>query len=1199
MKIETRLTSAVIDLEISEYIRRLRKVLVLTQEAFAKKIGVSFATVNRWENGQTKPSALALEKIRRMEPLSLAEPIPKESGGHDASLEAVLPDFTARPDAVKAIVEAERLAFAHTVNPAFATEVSRIDPLPHQRIAVYDVMLKQPRLRFLLADDAGAGKTIMAGLVIREMLSRQSIRRVLIVPPAGLVGNWQRELRELFQMDAAIASGHDMVRGNPFSETDCNILIVSIDTLRGDRARALLAVPDAIPYDLVIFDEAHKLSCNQGSDFRVTKSDRYKLAEMLAGASENSSSAWKLPWKAEHLLLLTATPHMGKDYPYFALWRLLDAQCFSTLQAFENIPTEISAGHFIRRTKEEMVSLDGAPLYPMRVSDTLAYSLTGGEDSEQALYEATTEYLRYFYNKAQIFNRSAARLALSVFQRRLSSSTYALLRSFERRLEKLSDLIAKVEEGKITERQLATWQSRYQPDIFEEKTADDEDYDGSGLEENERAEDDALGNVVASTLSELMAEREHVRTLVALAKRVLAKGGEAKFEKLREVIADSRFGGEKILIFTEHRDTLFYLNNRLSALGYAGRLAHIHGGMNYLERQGAIEHFRKPVVEHGAQYMICTDAAAEGVNLQFCWIMINYDIPWNPARLEQRMGRIHRYGQKHDPVFLLNLVAPATREGKVLKTLLDKLERIRAQLSSDKVYDSIGRVFSEVSIKIYMERALEAAQSNTLDDLVDELDGRITAEQLNAALSKERNIFGHGGDVASKLPDLRDALQQEEYRRLLPGFIHGFARLAAPLLDMRLEGGAAGLFTVDVSHSPHAAALWAAMSGYASSGQTPLLSFARPSLAGELWMHPGEPIFAAFCSALRFACGKEALRGGIFMDARARRPYLLHVAKFAIHNGFGSPIWHLAAVRQENAELEICPLEQFLCIRSRDSGDAARGLKDEAQRMALNISIHRESARVFLLEHCRIKALVDADAIRDGLPQRERLLRKGYEFWEIELASRRTALKRKERQGEKVYDELDGVIANMRNLADGRDTALAELLAEPENIRPGEVVFVAHALVLPEEDGADGDVWKHDAVEGVAMNAVRVYESGYGEVYPVHVPELARAQGLQDYPGFDVLSFRRRRDGTRERRCIEVKGTRGHEFVEMTENEWNRAMTLRSEYWLYVVADCATPAPRLLRVQDPAWNLLARPTVKTSERRRLSFSDILPLAEGE
>ena len=366
-------------------------------------------------------------------------------------------DFTTPPEIVRVVAEGERLSFGHLFNPAFAAEISQIDPLPHQRIAVYDHMLRQPHLRFLLADDAGAGKTIMAGLYIREMLSRRLPRRVLIVPPAGLVGNWRRELLTLFNLPFRIISGADARDGNPFIGEDSDRLIAKLDTLAGDKMFSRLRDPNVNPYDLVIFDEAHKLSADRGNDMRVRKTDRYRLAEALAGAP-GLDHGWRLPWHAQHLLLLTATPHMGRDYPYYALWRLLDPQVLSTPEAFKAYPPEHRRCHFIRRTKEEMVKLDGKPLYPTRISDTHGYDLSQGEVSEQSLYDETTDYLRHVYNRAKLLNRSAARLAMSVFQRRLASSTYALFRSLERRMEKLQALIRDVQQGRLTMEQLTLLQ---------------------------------------------------------------------------------------------------------------------------------------------------------------------------------------------------------------------------------------------------------------------------------------------------------------------------------------------------------------------------------------------------------------------------------------------------------------------------------------------------------------------------------------------------------------------------------------------------------------------------------------------------------------------------------------------------------------------------------------------------------------------
>jgi len=349
---------------------------------------------------------------------------------------------------------------------------------------------------------------------------------------------------------------------------------------------------------------------------------------------------------------------------------LLDPWVFTTPKALAAYPFAQRSRYFLRRVKEEMLTLEGRPLYPLRVADTLGYALRQGEISEQTLYDRTTAYLETYYNRAQLLNRSAARLAMSVLQRRLASSTWALLRSLERRLTKLDGLIAEVRQGRLSMAQLDLLQQTLsgEDDPFEARTADEEK-GGDGREDNEDAEERLLQGVIARSLVDLEIERAQVAALLDLARRVYALGDEAKFTRLRDVLRDERYAGEKFLIFTEHRDTLEFLVGRLDGLGYAGQTAQIHGGMDYRERERHVAEFRKPLAEGGARFLICTDAAGEGINLQFCWLMFNYDVPWNPARLEQRMGRIHRYGQSHDPVHLFNLVATTTREGQVLKTL--------------------------------------------------------------------------------------------------------------------------------------------------------------------------------------------------------------------------------------------------------------------------------------------------------------------------------------------------------------------------------------------------------------------------------------------------------------------------------------------------------------------------------------------------
>ncbi|MBM3313795.1 helix-turn-helix domain-containing protein, partial [candidate division WOR-3 bacterium] len=645
----------------AERILRLRKRLGLTQVAFAELLGVSFVTVNRWENGKSEPSDRLWEEILKHDPQRSATapmlPGPQMELGRACGPTAapVVPDFTGDPNITRMVVEGDRLSFGHLFNPTFATEAALIDPLPHQRIAVYEHMLTQPRLRFLLADDAGAGKTIMAGLYIREMLARRLIRRVLIVPPAGLASNWRRELSKLLGLHFNIVVGSDARLGNPFTGPNGDLVIAKLDTLAGENMFKRLQEDTTTPYDLVVFDEAHKLSADRDPDYRMRRTDRYRLAEALCGVSHDTSR-WRLGWQTRHVLLLTATPHMGKDFPYYCLWRLLEPEVLSTFDAFNEYPAGERGNHFIRRTKEEMVGYDGVPIYKQRQCDTLPFDLTQGLNGEQELYDATTEYIRFYYNKSRVLNRSAARLAMSVFQRRMASSTYALKRSLERRLERLDKYIADMKAGAIDE---AVW-TRFQEelnrkltDAFEARTPDEESPVG-GREESEAEEDRAL-EAFAVPLSQLEDERVRVEKLLALARRAYDKGEESKFDRLHELLREPRFANQKLIVFTEYRDTMEFLARRFDGLGFAGRIARIHGGMSTEERDDQVEFFRRGLYDAGAQILVATDAAGEGINLQFCWAMVNYDIPWNPARLEQRMGRIHRYGQQHDPVVIANL----------------------------------------------------------------------------------------------------------------------------------------------------------------------------------------------------------------------------------------------------------------------------------------------------------------------------------------------------------------------------------------------------------------------------------------------------------------------------------------------------------------------------------------------------------------
>ncbi len=1161
----------------AEQIKQLRARLGLTQVMLAERLGVSFPTVNRWENSKSVPSQLSWNRL-----LEISGELDEEAAVAETPAATAGPpmlEFTASPEIVRAVVEGERLSFGHLANPAFATETSNIDPLPHQRIAVYDHMLKQPRLRFLLADDAGAGKTIMTGLYVREMLSRRLLRRVLIVPPAGLIGNWQREMQVLFNLSFNVIAGADAKNANPFVGPGSDRAIVSVDTLAGERVFARLREEQVEPYDLVVFDEAHKLSVDRGNDLRVRKTDRYKLAEALAGI-RGLDPAWRLPWTPHHLMLLTATPHQGKDYPYYGLWRLLEPDVLSTPEAFDQFPAAQRQARFIRRTKEEMVHLSGKPLYPKRISDTLGYDLTQGPVSEQALYDQTTEYMRVVYNRAKLLNRSAARLAMSVLQRRLASSTYALLRSFERRIEKLTQLIRDVQEGKLTEEQLVVLQRRLaeDDDVLDTKTADEEGGPINGREENEISEDRLMAGVIATSLADLVVEREQVVALRDLARKVYEEGAESKFDKLREVLTEPRFAGEKFIVFTEHRDTLNYLVQRLGGMGYTGQIAQIHGGMYYTDRTKQVERFRMSHEEGGARFMLCTDAAAEGINLQFCWIMINFDVPWNPARLEQRMGRIHRYGQKHDPVQIVNLVAPKTREGLVIETLLKKLETIRNSLGREKVFDSIGRLFDGLSLKTYMERAVVEDAGSVAHDL----EGRLTPEQVEALAAKDRMLYGDGGDVKRQLPRLREDLAQEAYCRLLPGYVRQYIQSASPLAAIEINGDLDNCFSLRPAVKGAPDPLLYTLEMYTPQ-QRECLTVVRPQQTdAAIWVHPGEPVFEQFRATVSDRLSDQALRGAVFVDPTTEKPYLFHLALVSVVREADPELADLAAddvldcklvgVKQsEGIDLTLCPVEHLLLL------NGGRGLPPAAQRLAATAEKLKEQASAFLIERvARGIAVEHRDALLATLPEREQFIQSGFNYQETELATARVKQSERARSGNAAaIKALKEIKEQQRSLAERRATALATIRREPELIAAGNMTFFAHALIVPSTNAEE--LARHDAeVERIAMEFVRAFEEAEGAVVKdVHTPELARAAGLTDNPGFDLLAIYPKGD-PRGRRAIEVKGRANSGDVEVSSNEWARAANLRDGYWLYVVYNCATPKQRLVRVQDPFGNLLAK-----------------------
>ena len=1163
------------ELDLSARVRQARSRLGLTQAEFAERLSVAPLTVHRWESGQSQPRQLALERMAAIE-AAADQKTDTTAPSVTPQADVLVPlDFAGDPAAMLLVAEAYRLKYGHQFNPAFATETANIDPLPHQRIAVYEQMIPQEPLRFLLADDAGAGKTIMTGLYIREMLARGRLGRILIVPPAGLVGNWERELRTLFQLQSKLVSGPDLRRGNPFKGEGSDLAIISLDTLATPGAFAVLRETDVEPYDLVVFDEAHKLSASQ-TETRIHKTKRYQLAEALAGVPGVKAPFDGLDWACRHLLLLTATPHMGHDSPYFHLWRLLDPEVFGTIEALRRYPMDARQRHFIRRTKEEMVDVHGAPIYPPRTCATFSYDLTEGADGEQALYDLTTKYLRRHYSTLD--NRPAVQLAMSVFQRRLASSTWALCRSFERRIEKLRALVEEIESGALDATTLHTRQrrldSQHGVDYFDNSTADDDASSEETTEGNQAFEDSVLGAIAAVTIEELKDEIATVEGLRGHALKLMGACDESKFVKLREVLEDPTYTEDdgrpaKWLVFSEHRDTVDFLVRRIEGLGYTDQVAAIHGGMRWAVREEQVARFKRP---DGARFLIATDAAGEGINLQFCSRMANYDIPWNPARLEQRLGRIHRYGQKRS-VQIINLVAGKTREGRVLNVLLTKLETIRAELRSDKVFDVIGQLLDDVSLREYMvDTVIESG------DVAERLAMELRSDRVSRIEEKARLVYGAAGEIKPRLDSLRRDLDRERYLQLLPAYVRRFVEGATDHLDIEIVGDLDGVFSLVPTQARATDALLRAQEHYAG----PLrqrLSVRRPNTdEPAIWLRPGEPVFDSLCEMTIQRHARDAQRGSVCIDPRADHPYVCHLATVSVSEATAPSAagksrktleTRLVTLRQDEAAVASQqPLDAMLLLHG------APNIAPGAIPLATRAAGWRADAAGFVEQ--RIQGpLVDQhrDRCRRALPQRRQRLNVSFDLQAAELASRRATIRTRDVKTE----DLEALKTDQRALSTRRLDALSELDDAPGRITPGPVQFLAHAVVLPPGTADE----RHDAnVEEIAVRIAQQAELERGaSVRDVSRPELARQAGLPDWPGFDLVSR-----GDDDVRNIEVKGRIDRSAVQLEANEWKQACNLGTRYWLYVVFDCGTPRPRLYRIRDPFNKLLA------SERHMRTFT---------
>jgi superfamily II DNA or RNA helicase len=656
------------------------------------------------------------------------------------------------------VSEAQRINLAYLFDPWLALHTSVVDPLPHQITAVYESMLPRQPLRFLLADDPGAGKTIMAGLLIKELHARGDLHRCMIVCPGMLVEQWQDELWEKFALPFEIMTNDKLESartGNWFQENP--LVICRLDKLsRDESVQAKLEQTD---WDLIVCDEAHKMSATYfGTEVKYTK--RYHLGRHLAGLSR-------------HFLLMTATPHNGKEEDFQLFMALLDGDRFEG--RFRDGVHTVDTSDLMRRlVKEQLLKFDGTPLFPERRAYTCKYNLS---DAEAALYQEVTDYVRDEFSRADNLGDEKAKgtvgFALMTLQRRLASSPEAIYQSLRRRRERLEEWLREAKLGKRAAAVIEKEQAGLPGPGDAEAWEDIDELPGGELESTE---DRVASQATArQTIAELEAEIATLERLEARAQAVRASGTDKKWEELssllqnRSEMFDAHGHRRKLVIFTEHRDTLSYLERRIGTLlGRPGALVTIHGGMGREERRKAQEAFTQ---DKDVEILVATDAAGEGINLQRAHLMVNYDLPWNPNRLEQRFGRIHRIGQT-EVCHLWNMVAHETREGAVFERVFKKIE-VEAEALKGAVFDVLGKALEGRALRELLVEAIRYGEHPEVRArLSQRVDQALDHTRLRDLLEERALVHEHMD--ATRVQAIREQMERAEARKLQPHFIASF-----------------------------------------------------------------------------------------------------------------------------------------------------------------------------------------------------------------------------------------------------------------------------------------------------------------------------------------------------------------------------------------------------------------------------------------
>ncbi|OAB62768.1 helicase [Leptolyngbya valderiana BDU 20041] len=1142
--------------EIREYLDKLQKGQVVASHLFDEPLEIIF--IESKGDRSIEINARGIETNKFYNPILDLERL--------KTLELLDKNHRFNGDAHKFRIgiEALRLGFAHEYDPYFSLTIARIDPLPHQLEAVYNYFLQQPRIRFLLADDPGAGKTIMAGLLLKELKQRGLVKRTLILTPANLTFQWQRELKDKFRESFEVIRG-DVLRSNygmnPWQERNQVVTSLSWVSRIDDAKESLLRSH----WDLIIVDEAHKMSA-YGNE---KKTLAYQLGERLSELTD-------------HYLLMTATPHKGDPKNFCLFLELLDRDVYGDVASLEEAMRRNSAPFYLRRTKEALVTFPEPEtgklkkLFTRREVRTISFQI---DSDEYDFYEALTNYVEDQSIKAALDDSSRGRalgFTMAMLQRRFASSVYAVRRSLERMCDK-REKILQDPEG-------------YRRSQIDRKLPDDYDE----LTETEQAKIySELENLVSSIDPEdLRDEIVELKKLIRLAKQLEEREIETKLKKLRQVIRDEGVFSNptmKLLLFTEHKDTLDYLVGKLQEWGLS--VAQIHGGMKIGDRDTpGTRIYAEREFRETAQVLVATEAAGEGINLQFCWFAINYDIPWNPVRLEQRMGRIHRYGQEKD-CLILNFVASNTREGRVLSKLFDRIAAIQDDLDPErtgKVFNVLGDIFPANGLEKMIREmyARSTTDKAIMARIVEEVDRdrlqAITDSALEGLVKRELNLTS----ILGKSVEAKE-------RKLVPEVIRDFFLEASPWLGIVPKPTAkSGIYRIGKVPKALQAVGARLESRWGKLGREyKHITFNKDRLQDEPtleWVTPGHPLFECVRDRMLSDVQTDLQQGAIFYDLHHDKPTRLDVFTATIQDG-RAQVLHERLFVVETSLDGTMQMRQPTIFLDLVLGSAEAEVPDDSQipdRAAVEtFSIDRalqpflnevEAARSRdtqkILAHVEISLNTAIDRVQCQLG--ELILRKEEGSDESGIEGRIQMFE------DKLYDLNERLERRRRELKQEQNCTIsgiqhrgcAWVLPHPERSSPDMAAMVSNA-----------------EIERVAIEAAIAYEEARG--WTVQSVE-------SENRGFDLISRKPHPEDPQTAiavRFIEVKGRSGVGEVALTRNEYRTAERLKADYWLYVAFDCAT-SPEVRPIQDPA-RLGWEPVMKV-EHYRVPSSEIVKASEG-